>query len=122
MRPVSSMAEMCLVLGPRLILSLRCHLPQALSGVSNSGPLPSRLLPAQLEHEIPCQHMPGIFLHAIPTPMMTRTWLGPGIRGCRSAVGSSSSAWRAESWDWSGDRTPHLFPVLVHDLGKSLLC
>lgn len=71
-----TVAEMGLVLGLSLLLSLHCHLPQAPSGVSRSRPLPSRLLPAQLEPEIPCQHMPGIFLGTSPAPMTPRAGLG----------------------------------------------
>lgn len=59
-------------------------LPRLPSQVSSSRPLPSSLLPAQLRHEIPCQHMPGTFHGASPVPMTPRAWLGPGIRGSRS--------------------------------------
>lgn len=68
MRPMRSVAELSLILGPSLILSLPCYLPETPSQVSSSRPLSSRLLPAQLEHEIPCQHMPGIVLGASPVP------------------------------------------------------
>lgn len=73
-----SMAELSPVLSR--ISSSHCYLPQAPSCISSFRPLPQRLLPAQLEQEIPCQHMPGTFLGASPAPMTPRAWLGPGVK------------------------------------------
>ena len=98
-------------LGPVLsrISSSHCYLPQAPSRISSFRPLPNRLLPAQLEQEIPCQRMPGTFLGASPAPMTPRAGLGPGVRRSRSDPGGPSSAWGAESGTQRGGKTLRLF-------------
>lgn len=118
-----SVAEPGRVLKPSQISNLILTRPPPPGTLSSFKPQPKRRLPAQLEQEIPCQHMPGTFFGASSAPMTPRASLawarGKGervrprqfqlsVRGRELGGHGSKAPWLFLPWS----RTFKSFPAL----------